>query len=70
MPKSTHFHQVHDAQITDKKFRPDDEGIYEQEKQEFQGSEQAKKAEARTEEEFVTEQDNQTNGSTETEDKS
>lgn len=69
MPKATHFHQVHDAQITDKKFRPDDEGIYQEEKQEFQGSEQAKKAEARTEEEFVAEQDTQTDGSTETEDK-
>ena len=72
MPKATHYHQVHDTQNTDKKFRPEDEGIYQQEKQEFQESEQAKHAEARTEEEFVTEQDQdrQTEGSTETRKKS
>ena len=57
MPKSTHFHQVRDTQNTDKKTRPDDEGIYEQEKQEFQGSEQSKKSEPVTEEEFLSEQD-------------
>jgi hypothetical protein len=62
MPKSTHFHQNRDAQITDKKFRPEDEGIYEQEKQEFQGSEQEKKADSMSEEEFITEQDKQTEG--------
>ncbi len=62
MPKSTHFHQNHDAQTTDKKFRPDDEGIYQQEKQEFQESEQEKKAESMSEEEFITEQDKQTEG--------
>jgi hypothetical protein len=62
MPKSTHFHQVRDAQITDKKFRPEDEGIYQEEKHELQGSEKAKKPEARTEEEFVTEQDEKNEG--------
>ena len=62
MPKSTHFHQNHDAQNTDRKFRPDDEGIYQQEKQEFQGSEQDKKADAMSEEELITEQDKQTEG--------
>jgi hypothetical protein len=49
MPKSTHFHQVRDTQGTDKKFRPDDEGIYQQEKQEFQGSEQDKQSAPRPE---------------------
>ena len=43
MPKSTHQHQE-DATNTDKKFRPDDEHLYEHEKQEFQESEKAKKA--------------------------
>lgn len=62
MPKSTHFHQVRDATITDKKFRPEDEGIYEQEKQELQTSEQEKKAEAMSEDEFITEQDKKTEG--------
>lgn len=62
MPKSTHFHQNRDAQTTDKKFRPEDEGIIEREKQEFQGSEQDKKAEAMSEDEFITEQDKQTEG--------
>lgn len=57
MPKSTHYHQTHDAVTTDKKFRPEDEGIYTQEKQELRGSDQDKKAESRTEEEFITEQD-------------
>jgi len=46
MPKSTHFHQTRDVMGTDKKNRPEDEGIYEQEKQEFQSSEKAKKSEA------------------------
>ena len=41
MPKSTHEHQK-EAINTDRKFRPDDEGIYEREKREFQGSEKAK----------------------------
>lgn len=62
MPKGTYFHQNHDARLTDKKFRPEDEGIYEQEKQELQGSEQEKKADAMSEEEFITEQDNKTEG--------
>jgi hypothetical protein len=60
MPKGTHFHQNHDAQNTDRKFRPEDEGIYQQEKHEFQGSEQEKKADAMSEDEFITEQDKQT----------
>ena len=62
MPKSTHFHQVRDTMSTDKKFRPDDEGIIEQEKQEFQGSEKDKKAEAISEEDFIAEQDKQSEG--------
>ena len=44
MPKTTHQHQK-DAMNTDKKFRPDDEHLYTQEKQEFQESEKAEKAE-------------------------
>ena len=62
MPKSTHFHQVRDTMGTDKKFRPDDDGIIEQEKQEFQGSEKEKKAKAISEEDFIAEQDKQTEG--------
>lgn len=62
MPKATHFHVTHDTQNTDKKFRPEDEGITQQEKQEFQESEQEKMADARSEEEFITEQDKQTEG--------
>ena len=62
MPKSTHFHVTRDTVSTDKKFRPDDEGITQQEKQEFQESEQDKMADARSEEEFITEQDKQTEG--------
>jgi hypothetical protein len=62
MPKATHFHQVHDATVTDKKFRPDDEGIYEQEKQELRNSDNEKKAEAMSEDEFITEQDKRTEG--------
>lgn len=57
MPKSTHFHQVRDTMATDKKFRPEDEGIYQQEKHELTGSEQDKKADAVSEKEFITEQD-------------
>ena len=44
MPKTTHQHQK-DAMNTDKKFRPEDEHLYAQEKQEFQESEKAEKAE-------------------------
>ena len=62
MPKSTHFHQVRDAMTTDKKFRPEDEGIYQQEKHELTGSEKEKKADAMSEEEFITEQDKKTEG--------
>jgi len=62
MPKATHFHQVHDAAVTDKKFRPDDEGIYEQEKQELRNSDNEKKAESMSEDEFITEQDKKTEG--------
>ena len=62
VPKSTHFHQVHDATVTDKKFRPEDEGIYQQEKQELQQSETEKKADPMSEEEFITEQDKNTEG--------
>ena len=57
MPKSTHFHTTRDVISTDKKFRPDDEGIIAKEKQEFQESETEKKAESRSEEEFIDEQD-------------
>jgi len=59
MPKSTHFHTVHDTLSTDRKFRPEDEGIYQQEKQEFKASEQGKKTEPVSEEEFITEQNEQ-----------
>ena len=62
MPKATHYHQVHDATVTDKKFRPGDEGIYQQEKQELQASEQEKKSEPMSEDEFITEQDKRTEG--------
>lgn len=60
MPKSTHFHVVKDAVTTDKKFRPEDDGLYQKEKQEFSASEQAKKSDARTEQEFISEQDDKT----------
>ncbi len=60
MPKATHFHVVNDTQNTDKKFRPDDEGLYQQEKHELQASEQEKKAEPISEDEFIAEQDKQT----------
>jgi len=43
MPKTTHQHQE-DTLNTDKKFRPEDEHLYAREKQEFQESEQTKKA--------------------------
>jgi hypothetical protein len=43
MPKSTHEHQK-EAVNTDRKFRPDDEGLYAREKQEFQASEKEKKS--------------------------
>jgi len=49
MPKSTHEHQK-EAINTDRKFRPYDEHIYAQDKQEFQESE----TEKREEEERVT----------------
>ena len=62
MPKSTHFHQTKDAVITDKKFRPEDEGIYQEEKHELTGSEQEKKADPMSEEEFISEQDKKTEG--------
>lgn len=62
MPKATHYHLVHDAMVTDKKFRPEDEGIYNHEKQELQTSEQEKKSEPMSEDEFITEQDKRTEG--------
>ena len=43
MPKSTHEHQK-EAVNTDQKFRPDDEGIYSRDKQDFQASEKEKKS--------------------------
>jgi hypothetical protein len=42
MPKSTHQHQK-DAVNTDHKYRPGDEHVYEQDKQDFQASEREKK---------------------------
>ena len=62
MPKGTHFHANRDGRMTDKKFRPEDEGIYEHEKRDFQNSEQEKKADAMSEDEFITEQDKKTEG--------
>ncbi len=62
MPKGTHFHTTRDTIGTDKKFRPDDEGITTREKQEFQSSEKEKHSASRTEEEFITEQDEKTEG--------
>ena len=62
MPKSTHFHQGKDAMVTDKKFRPEDEGIYAEEKQELRTSDEAKKAEPMSEDEFITQQDKKTEG--------
>jgi hypothetical protein len=57
MPKSNHQHQAHDAMSTDNKFRPEDDAILKQDKQHFQGSEEAKKAIPRTEKEFIADQD-------------
>ena len=62
MPKATHFHTAHDTIQTDKKFRQDDEGITTRDKQKFQSSEQEKHSASRTEEEFITEQDKNTEG--------
>lgn len=62
MPKATHYHTVHDTTGTDKKFRPEDEGIYQEEKQELRTSDQEKKAEPISEDEFITEQDRKTEG--------
>ena len=62
MPKGTHFHQNHDGTQTDKKFRPEDERIYARDKMELEGSEQEKKADAMSENEFITEQDKKTEG--------
>ena len=62
MPKATHIHTTKDAVSTDKKFRPDDDKLYTKEKQDFQGSEKDKQAESRSEEEFITEQDKNTEG--------
>lgn len=56
MPKSSHFH-TQDVSTTDRKNRPEDEGIIQQEKQEFQNSEKAKKSDALSEQEFITRQD-------------
>jgi hypothetical protein len=47
---------------TDKKFRPEDEGILQEEKHELQGSEKDKKSDPRSEEEFITEQDEKNEG--------
>lgn len=60
MPKSTHFHQAHDAMSTDNKFRPEDAGILKQDKQHFQGSETDKKATPKSEKEFIADQDERT----------
>jgi len=57
MPKSNHQHQAHDAMSTDNKFRPEDESILKQDKQHFKGSEEAKKAIPRTEQEFIADHD-------------
>lgn len=62
MPKGTHFHQNRDATQTDKKFRPEDEHLYAQERQEFEESEREKKADPMSEEQFITEQDKNTEG--------
>ena len=43
-PQSTHFHQ-NIATQTDKKFRPEDEGVYQEEKQDLQSSETKKREE-------------------------
>jgi hypothetical protein len=56
MPKSTHHYQAHDAMSTDNKANLDDK-ILAHDKQEFQQSEVNKKKEARSEQEFVDDQD-------------
>lgn len=61
MPKA-HFLRTKDVVSTDRKFRPDDEGLIAKEKQEFQQSEQDKKAKPRSEEEFISEQDKHNEG--------
>jgi hypothetical protein len=43
-PQSTHFHS-NSATQTDKKFRPEDEKVYDEEKQHYQASEEAKREE-------------------------
>ena len=62
MPKGTHYHQNKDAIQTDKKFRPEDEHLYARDKSKFEGSENEKKADAMSEEQFITEQDKKTEG--------
>jgi hypothetical protein len=62
MPKGTYFHQNHDATATEKAQLTDDERIHEEAKQDFQGSQKDKKAEAISEDEFITEQDRKTEG--------
>lgn len=64
MPKATHFHQVHDAMNTDAKTSPG-KGILKREKQHFQESEDNKKSAARSEQEFMHDQDKQTEQSQE-----
>lgn len=60
MPKSTHYHQAHDAMSTDNKLRPEDAGILKQDKQQFQESETDKKATSKSEKEFIADQDERT----------
>lgn len=62
MPKGTYFHRNHDATATEKELRTDDERIHAEAKQQFQESQQEKKAEGMTEEEFITEQDKKSEG--------
>lgn len=45
MTKPTHVHK-NDAIVTDQKFRHEDDGIYAEQKQHFQGSETEKQREA------------------------
>ena len=58
MPKSTHHYQAHDAMSTDNKSNPD-ERILAKDKQQFQASEKGKQQDARTEKDFVADQDKQ-----------
>ena len=58
MPKGTHHYRAHDAMSTDNKSNPD-ERILAKDKQHFQASEQGKQQEAKTEKEFVADQDEQ-----------